>query len=180
MTTAALPEVAAAERMRRLERSLWESEGFGEAVAELAAGRPATFDGAWGSSCALLAVGLAKGGQEDSSSPPRAEYVVAVLPTQREADEFTADLELFTAERPLLYPAWERDPDEQVVQEESFGERLRTIKRLLAKSENGQRTQLLVPFRLCCNLPPSEPPSNRLHAAWRWGVKSKLNRCSAG
>jgi transcription-repair coupling factor (superfamily II helicase) len=144
MTTAALPEVAAAERMRRLERSLWESEGFGEAVAELAAGRPATFDGAWGSSCALLAAGLAKGGQEDSSSPPRAEYVVAVLPTQREADEFTADLELFTAERPLLYPAWERDPDEQVVQEESFGERLRTIKRLLAKSENGQGTQLLV------------------------------------
>src|SRR6185295_1856183 len=144
MTTAALPEVAAAERMRRLERSLWENEGIGEAVAELAAGRPATFDGAWGSSCALLAAALVKGGQEDSSSPPRAEYVVAVLPTQREADEFTADLELFTPQRPLLYPAWERDPDEQVVQEESFGERLRTIKRLLAKSRDGQGTQLLV------------------------------------
>src|SRR6185369_13536775 len=136
MTTAALPEVAAAERMRRLERSLWESEGFGEAVAELAAGRPATFDGAWGSSCALLAAALAHA--------PSGECVIAVLPTQREADEFTADLELFTEKRPLLYPAWERDPDEQVVQEESFGERLRTIKRLLAKSENGQRTQLLV------------------------------------
>src|SRR5262245_41386331 len=99
MTTAALPEVAAAERMRRLGNSLWESEGFAEAVAELAAGRPATFDGAWGSSCALLAAAL-------RASPPQnaADCVVAVLPTQREADEFTADLELFSAERPLLYP----------------------------------------------------------------------------
>ena len=129
MTTAALPEVAAAERMRRLERSLWESEGFGEAAAELAAGRPATFDGAWGSSCALLAAALAKGPEESSSFAPA--YVVAVLPTQREADEFTADLEFFSPDRPLLYPAWERDPGEQVVQEESFGERLRTIKGLL-------------------------------------------------
>ncbi len=136
MTTAALSEVAAAERMRHLERSLWESEGFGEAVAELAAGRPATFDGAWGSSCALLAAALTSG--------RGADFIVAVLPTQREADEFTADLELFTPERPLLYPAWERDPDEQVVQEESFGERLRTIKRLLAECGNGQGTQLLV------------------------------------
>ncbi|MBC7856517.1 MAG: transcription-repair coupling factor [Pirellulaceae bacterium] len=136
MTTAALPEVAAAERMRRLERSLWETEGFDEAVAELAAGRPATFDGAWGSSCALLATALTKS--------PTASCVVAVLSTQREADEFTADLELFTAERPLLYPAWERDPDEQVVQEESFGERLRTLKTLLAGSGHGPGSRLLV------------------------------------
>src|SRR5437764_508681 len=140
MTTAALPEVAAAERMRRLDKTLWECEGFGEAVADLAAGRPATFDGAWGSSCALLAAALA----DSQAEGHQADYVVAILPTQREADEFTADLELFTAERPLLYPAWERDPDEQVVQEESFGERLRTIKRLLAKSRDGQGTQLLV------------------------------------
>ncbi|MCE9527777.1 MAG: transcription-repair coupling factor [Planctomycetales bacterium] len=139
MTTAALPEVAAAERMRRLERLLWESEGFGEAAAELAAGRPATFDGAWGSSCALLAAAL--------KSPPNgdsADYIVAVLPAQREADEFTADLEFFSAERPLLYPAWERDPDEQVVQEESFGERLRTIKGLMAQGEGGHGCRLLV------------------------------------
>jgi transcription-repair coupling factor (superfamily II helicase) len=138
MTTAALPEVAAAERMRRLERSLWESEGFSEAVAELSGGRPATFDGAWGSSCALLAASMASG--------RGADYIVAVLPTQREADEFTADLELFSPKRPLLYPAWERDPDEQVVQEESFGERLRTIKGLLRSLPllEGEGTQLLV------------------------------------
>src|SRR6185436_2430712 len=120
MTTAVLPEVAAAERMRRLQRLLWKSEGFSQAAAELAAGRPATFDGAWGSSCALRAASL--------QYAPQSECIVAVLPSQREADEFTADLELFTPQRPLLYPAWERDPDEHVDQEESFGERLRTIK----------------------------------------------------
>jgi transcription-repair coupling factor (superfamily II helicase) len=131
MTTAVLPEVAAAERMRRLQRLLWKSEGFSEAAAELAAGRPATFDGAWGSSCALLAASL--------QYAPQSECIVAVLPSQREADEFTADLELFTPQRPLLYPAWERDPDEQVVQEESFGERLRTIKTLLQSGEAGPK-----------------------------------------
>lgn len=94
--------------MRCLEKSLWESEGFGEAVAELAARRPATFDGAWGSSCALLAAALASGADIDSTHHSRPNYIVAVLPTQREADEFTADLELFTPQRPLLYPAWER------------------------------------------------------------------------
>src|SRR5436190_2106975 len=136
MTTAALPEVAAAERMRRLERLIWDSEGFCEAATELAAGRPATFDGAWGSSCALLAAAL--------QHAPQSECVVAVLPTQREADEFTADLELFAAQRPLPYPAWERDPDEQVVQEESFGERLRTIKALLHSPAREEGTKLLV------------------------------------
>ena len=139
MMTATLPEVAAAERMRRLQRSLWISEGFSEAAAELAAGHPATFDGAWGSSLALLAASL--------GTPPNgegADYIVAVLPTQREADEFTADLEFFSPERPLLYPAWERDPDEQVVQEESFGERLRTIKWLMERGRIGQVSQILV------------------------------------
>ena len=108
---------------------LGDCEGFGEAAAELAAGRPATFDGAWGSSCALLAATL-------SSKLARGEAgtVVAILPTQREADEFTADLEMFTEQRPLLFPAWETDPGEQVVQEESFGERLRTLKGLLAET----------------------------------------------
>lgn len=121
--TATVPSVAAAERMRQLYQIVQRSEGFGVAAGELAHRRPATFDGVWGSSCALLAATLAQ------SSP--ADYLVAVLPTQREADEFAADLEFFNTGRPALYPAWETSPDEQLVQEESFGERLRTLKGLL-------------------------------------------------
>jgi len=41
-----------------LARRLETHTGFADAVAELHAGRPATFDGVMGSSCALLAASL--------------------------------------------------------------------------------------------------------------------------
>ena len=41
--------------MRELAPQLDRYAGFGEALAELASGRPASFDGVWGSACALLA-----------------------------------------------------------------------------------------------------------------------------
>jgi transcription-repair coupling factor (superfamily II helicase) len=122
---ATVPHVAAAERMRQLPEELKRYAGFGEAVAALAAGRPASFDGVWGSACALVAAALA----EAATGP-----LVVVAPTQRVADDLAADLEIFTATSPVIFPAWESEPDERLVHDETFGDRLRVVKGLLQVS----------------------------------------------
>jgi hypothetical protein len=127
---ASAKHVAAAERMRQLPQELTSYAGFAEALAALAAGKPASLDGVWGSGCALVAAGLIHG----ATGP-----LVVVCPTQREADELAADLELFTATRPVLYPAWESEPDDRLVHDETFGDRLRVLKGLLQESGIGSR-----------------------------------------
>src|SRR3954453_11672040 len=96
--TAVLPHAADNELLRRLVKTLKISTDFEQAVAALAAGRPASIDGVWGSACALLAASLA--------GEPKAPLVV-VLPTEREADDAAADLELFIGDEPRFYPSWE-------------------------------------------------------------------------
>src|SRR5262249_18230683 len=96
-------------------------------IGALAAGRPASFDGVWGSACALVAAALA----EHAPGP-----LVVVLPSDREADDTAADLELFTGHEPRFYPSWETAPDERLVHDETFGERLRVLKELLAKAQS--------------------------------------------
>src|SRR5829696_5966009 len=120
--TAVQPQVAATERMRQLPNVLQEYAGFAEAVRALASGRPASFDGVWGSACALVAAALA----QHSRGP-----LVVILPTDREANDTAADLELFLGQEPQFYPAWETAPDERLVHDETFGERLRVLKGLL-------------------------------------------------
>jgi transcription-repair coupling factor (superfamily II helicase) len=122
--TAIVPHVAAAERMRQLPLELAGYAGFGEVVAELAAGRPASIDGVWGSACALVAAGL------ESSRLPLAGALLVVCPTQREADDLAADLELFSGANALVYPAWEAEPDDRLVHDETFGDRLRVLKQV--------------------------------------------------
>ena len=56
--TALIADAAATERMRQLYRRLYEWEGCEDCVAALERGNPATFDGVWGSSCALVAAAL--------------------------------------------------------------------------------------------------------------------------
>ena len=181
MTTAALPEVAAAERMRRLDRSLWESEGFSEAVAELAAGCPATFDGAWGSSCALLAAALAKGIAGDSSLRSNTEYVVVVLPTQREADE--------------LPPIWSSSPrsghcstqpGSVIPMSRSF--RKRALANACGRSSGcWQSVEMAkghsfssLPYRPCFNPPPSGLRSKPPLASWLSASRLKSSRSCGG
>src|SRR5262249_37228358 len=96
--------------------------GFAEALAELAAGRPASFDGVWGSACALVAAAFSQG----NHGP-----LVVICPTAREADDLAADLELFTEREAILFPSWETSPDERLAHDETFGERLRVLKGLL-------------------------------------------------
>ena len=132
--TALIADAAATERMRQLYRRLFEWTDFGQCVAALQSGKPATFDGVWGSSCALAAAALAS----RLSAP-----LVVVCPTQNEADELAADLELFSSERPDQFPAWEIALGEGVVEDEAHGQRLRLIKDLLnagdVRSEDPRR-----------------------------------------
>src|SRR5262245_49860643 len=127
--TAASPHAAATERMRQLPDVLLDYAGFAEAVRTLASGRPASFDGVWGSACALVAAALAR----NARGP-----LVVVVPTDRAADDAAADLELFIGGEPLFYPAWETAPDERLVHDETFGERLRVLKGLLSRGGNQQ------------------------------------------
>lgn len=119
--TALIADAAATDRMRQLYRRLYEWEGCGECVAALRAGKPATFDGVWGSSCALAAAALAS----RADGP-----VVIVCPTQNEADELQADLHLFSGQRAEQFPAWETALGEGVVEDEAHGQRLRLLKGL--------------------------------------------------
>src|SRR5688572_20432872 len=98
--TAIVPHVAAAERMRQLPLELAAYTGFGEVLAALAAGDPASIDGAWGSACALVAAAVG------AARRPMVGALLVLCPTQREADDLGADIELFSETTPLIYPAW--------------------------------------------------------------------------
>ena len=124
--TARSPQEAAAERLRHLPANLTFYDGFAEAVAALSRGQPASFDGVYGSSCALIVAALA----QHAPGP-----VVVVLPTMREADELAADLEVFAA-RPELFPLWETGPESECLYDETLGQRLRLVKTLLRSARH--------------------------------------------
>src|SRR5689334_3662959 len=130
--TAVLPHAADSDLLRQLAKTLKNSTDFEQAVAALAAGRPASIDGVWGSACALLAAALA-----DEGPAP----LVVVLPSEREADDAAADLELFTGHEPQFYPSWETAPDERLVHDETFGERLRVLKGFIAGGRGESKIQ---------------------------------------
>src|SRR5689334_7061846 len=113
--TAVLPRAADADRVRQLPHLLKDYAGFAEAASALNAGQPASFDGVWGSACALVVAALS----QESRGP-----IVLVLPSEREAEDAAADLELFTGEEPRFFSVWETAEDERLVHDETFGERL--------------------------------------------------------
>jgi len=142
--TAVLPQAAATERMRQLPHLLKDYAGFAEATRALAARKPASFDGVWGSACALVAAGLT-----NARGP-----LVVVLPTDREADDAAADLELFLGQEPLFFPCWETAEDERLIQDETFGERLRVLKGFL---ESSRREQAELPAGERAEKPQRDP-----------------------
>lgn len=111
------------EQLRDLPRRLNAQPGFADVVAAISNGTDATIDGAWGSSCALIAAELAKHVEG---------VLVVVWPRQDDIDEFRDDLELFSAMAVERFPAWESEPDERILNDDIYGDRLRTLKRLLA------------------------------------------------
>ncbi|WP_425613783.1 transcription-repair coupling factor [Anatilimnocola sp. NA78] len=127
--TATLPATEkAAENLRQLPDSLLRYEGFAAATAALASGQPATFDGVWGSSCALLAAALAKAGHRP---------LLVVTAHEREADDLVADLPLFGVVEAISFPAWDTLPEERGIRDETYGERVRLLKRLALVGASG-------------------------------------------
>ncbi|MGE3406041.1 MAG: transcription-repair coupling factor [Pirellulales bacterium] len=95
--------------------------GFAEIIASLRGGHGATIDGAWGSSCALVAAAL----QRQCEGP-----LLVVCAHPADVDGFVDDMMLFSAARAEVFPAWESLRDERSVRDEVYGDRLRLLKRL--------------------------------------------------
>ncbi len=111
-------------------RELWQHfdvlPEFREAVAALSKAGQATFDGVKGSSCALVAAALLE-------RAPAAVVLISAHPA--DADALRDDLELFSARPQLHYPAWEAQSGERFVHDETYGDRLRTLKQLAANPD---------------------------------------------
>jgi transcription-repair coupling factor (superfamily II helicase) len=101
----------------RLERQ----PGFAEVLASLAAGHGAAVGGVWGSSCALVAASLA----QHAPGP-----LVVVLAHGDDIDTFCDELALFSPATPEPFPPWESSSRERVLVDESFGQRIKLLKRL--------------------------------------------------
>lgn len=149
--------IGAAERLRQLPGSLEDQPGFREAVAALAAGGQATFDGVVGSACALLAAALQVG---------RTAPLVVICPRAADIDGFCDDLALFTRQTPLRFPAWQTERSERDVRDEVYGERLRTLKWLLAHKPGADAGVVVVTSIQSLLQPVPDPQSLELAARW--------------
>jgi transcription-repair coupling factor (superfamily II helicase) len=108
--------------LKDLTRWIQRAEGFPELLAALKNGYSATLDGAWGSAAPLAAAAL---GLHAPSS------LLIVLAHVGDLDDFADDVQTFAGLRPEIFPAWERLLREASVRgEETFGRRLRVLKRL--------------------------------------------------
>jgi transcription-repair coupling factor (superfamily II helicase) len=136
------------DRLRQFARFIADSPEFAGAIAALRAQQPASFDGVWGSAAALLAGALV-----DAATSP----VVVVCPQVGEVDELCADIQLLSSHEAWRFPAWESEPEERLAHDEIFGERLRTLKRLLAARDSTIST---APPK-----PPSAPSSSEPRSA---------------
>lgn len=121
MTATLSATATAAENLRQLPDALRRYEGFAEATAALAKGQPATFDGVWGSSCALLASALYQAGNRP---------LLIASAHDREADDLVADLPLFGVSQAEVFPAWDPTSEERGLRDENYGERIRLLKKL--------------------------------------------------
>ena len=121
--------VEASRRLVELPRCLAENDGFLEVAAALADGQAGSLEGVWGSSCALVAAELTR----HASGP-----LVVVCPHSNDVDELTGELALFSDAPVEQFPAWESEPGERIVYDETYGERLRMLKALAAGSFAGE------------------------------------------
>ncbi len=121
MSSEARAVAEASDRLRDLVPRLEGQPGFAEVLASLAAGHGAAVGGVWGSSCALVAASLA------SRSPGP---LVVVVAHGDDIDTFCDDLALFCPVEPERFPPWESERGDRVLVDESFGERLKLLKRL--------------------------------------------------
>jgi len=97
-------------------------EAFQSVIAALKRGASGTIDGAWGSSCALIAAAAL----QETNAP-----LLIVLPRISDIDDFALDLSsLLPQHSPLVFPAWESLPKDRSVKDAIFGQRIRVLKQL--------------------------------------------------
>lgn len=108
--------------LRQLTELLRQEIGFGEVIDAARRGETVSFDGANGSSCALIAATLAEAGNST---------ILLVCPRSADIDNVVNDLANFSLLTPARFPAWESDPGERLIYDEIYADRLRTLKRLL-------------------------------------------------
>jgi transcription-repair coupling factor (superfamily II helicase) len=104
-----------------LARIMQRAEGFHPLVAALKNGHAATVDGAWHSAASLSVAALGL------HAP---HMVLVVLAHPRDLDGWSEDLLSFAGMRPLVFPAWDAWPMQDLVHDEVAGQRLRVLKQL--------------------------------------------------
>ena len=114
------PSASAPHALKSLRGDLLRVDLFAEALSETQPGKEVALDGVVGGAIALTAAAVA-----DHFTAP----VLLVLPTAGRIDDVVDDLNLFTAETVVRYPAIEARRN-QVLRDDNYGERLRTLKQL--------------------------------------------------
>ncbi|MFP6601340.1 MAG: transcription-repair coupling factor [Pirellulaceae bacterium] len=122
MMTNAQTSTSGLTRLRDLSRGVQNLAGFDQAIDALRSNALVTIDGVWGSACALVAATLLK------QHPP---LLLVVCPHPREVDQFVDDLSLFVDAETMVFPAWDSPAGEDELLDETYGDRLRTLKQLL-------------------------------------------------
>ncbi|MEW4489794.1 transcription-repair coupling factor [Thalassoglobus sp. JC818] len=114
-----------------LVQTLSVVDSFQAVVDALRRGSSGTIDGAWGSSCALVAAAIAQ-----SAPGP----LVIVLPRISEVEDHALDVASFLEDSPVIFPAWEALPKEHSVSDSVFGARLRVLQSM----ESGACPKIIV------------------------------------
>ncbi|MCE9546803.1 MAG: DEAD/DEAH box helicase, partial [Planctomycetia bacterium] len=122
-----MKEVLAAQeasgRLLQLAERLAAQDDFKRAAAALQRGEQASFDGVWGSLCALLAAVLAC----RERGP-----VVVVLPQAAELDDFCDEFSVWSSAPCQQFPAWELERADQALADDLYGQRLRLVRAVSA------------------------------------------------
>ena len=119
--TTAPSQVAATTALLEITGRIEALEDFAAAVDSLKDGHAATFDGVWGSSCAVVAAALAR------HAP---SVLVVVCARLDEVESLIGDLSLFSPTQPERFPVHEALDVKEMVHDEALGERVRLLKNL--------------------------------------------------
>ena len=114
------PHAVAAQRLSELPRRLFDDQDFQTCLRGLADSKTASFDGVWGSTCALLVSALGMGSFST---------VVVIAADEKQCDDVQDDLETFRQSPPHRFAALESNSDATIMVDQEYGDRLRILKR---------------------------------------------------
>ena len=122
--------------------------------------------GLWGSSCAYFTAALS--GQLPAG-------LLVITPSVEIADEFASDFRLFSDARPMLFPAWDILPDdEELINHEIFGDRLRVLRTLLFQRDEPDEAPEIVIASVQALLQPAVAPDALLAASLEFRTGEEL------